>query len=46
VRNADGRAVVVLSQDVQARYVLVWLTSLPAENGHYRGQIAEVAVRD
>ena len=46
VRNADGRAVVVPSQDVQARYVLVWLTSLPAENGHYRGQIAEVAVRD
>ena len=46
VRNAVGRAVVVPSKELHARYVMVWLTSLPAENGRYRGQIAEVAVRD
>ena len=46
VRNAVGRAVVVPPKQLQARYVLVWLTSLPAENGRYRGQIAEVTVRD
>jgi hypothetical protein len=45
VRDADGRAVVVPSKDVQARYVLIWLTSLPADGGGYRGQIAEVTVR-
>ena len=46
VRNADGRAVVVPPKELQARYVMVWLTSLSAENGRFRGQIAEVAVRD
>ena len=46
VRDADGRAVVVPPKELQARYVLVWLTSLPADNGRYRGQIAEVTVRD
>ena len=44
--DADGRAVVVPPKALQARYVLVWLTSLPADDGRYRGQIAEVAVRD
>jgi hypothetical protein len=46
VRNAVGRAVVVPPKELHARYVLVWLTSLPAVNGRYRGQIAEVTVRD
>jgi hypothetical protein len=46
VHDAAGRAVVVPPKELQARYVLIWLTSLPADNGHYRGQIAEVTVRD
>jgi hypothetical protein len=46
VHDADRRAVVVPPKAVQARYVLVWLTSLPVDNSHYRGQIAEVTVRE
>jgi hypothetical protein len=45
VRNADGRAVVVPRKQLRARYVLIWLTSLPVEGGDYRGRIAEVTVR-
>jgi hypothetical protein len=46
VLDAVGRAVVVPPKELRARYVLIWLTSLPADNGRYRGQIAEVIVRD
>ena len=31
-------------QPVQARYVLVWLTGLPADGTTYRGGIAEIVV--
>ena len=46
VLDAVGRAVVEPPKELRARYVLIWLTSLPADNGRYRGQIAEVTVRD
>jgi hypothetical protein len=45
VQNADGRAVIVPREQLRARYVLIWLTSLPPENGRYRGRIAEITVR-
>ncbi len=32
-------------EPVSARYVVVWLTSLPADGGEFRGSIAEVVVR-
>jgi serine/threonine protein kinase len=32
-------------EPVKARYVLVWLTSLPTTGGGYRGEIADVVVR-
>ena len=31
-------------EPVQARYVLVWLTGLPADGTTYRGGIAEIVV--
>jgi F5/8 type C domain len=44
VRNAT-RAVVVPPEPVRARYVLIWLTSLPVVDGGYRGEVAEVTAR-
>jgi hypothetical protein len=38
--------VVVPPKELRARYVLIWLTSLPADSGRFRGQISEVTVRD
>jgi hypothetical protein len=46
VHDATGRAVVVPPKELRARYVLIWLTSLPADSGRFRGQISEVTVRD
>jgi hypothetical protein len=46
VRGADGRPVLRPDEPVSARYVLVWLTSLPTVDGsNYRGEIAEVVLR-
>jgi hypothetical protein len=40
-----GQLVTVRAKSpVQARYVLVWLTRLPAAGGGYRGGVAEVSV--
>jgi hypothetical protein len=40
-----GRQVVLEPEDaVQARYLLLWLTSLPPDGGDYRGGISEVSV--
>jgi hypothetical protein len=39
------RGVVTVDPAVTGRYVVVWLTSLPAAGGGYRGQIAEVVVK-
>jgi hypothetical protein len=44
-RDVDGRAVVVPDEPLKARYVLVWLTSLPADGSVYRGRIGEITVR-
>ena len=32
-------------QPVTTQFLLVWLTELPADDGGYRGQVAEVVVR-
>lgn len=37
-------AVIRPDGDVRARYLLLWLTALPAQDGGYRGEVAEVAV--
>ncbi len=42
--NVFQRTIVRLGEPVSARYVLVWLTSLPPYEGRYRGEIANVAV--
>ena len=45
--DVDGRTVVRPTEPLQARYLLVWLTSVPvAEGSRFRGAIAEVAVRE
>ena len=41
---ADPRAAVEAAEPVQARYVLLWLTSLPPADGGYRGEVAEITV--
>jgi hypothetical protein len=43
--NVDGNAVLRPKGDLTARYVLVWLTSLPADGGRFRGSIVEISVR-
>ena len=44
--DVDGRAVLRPTETLRARYLLVWLTSVPVADGsRYRGSIAEVAVR-
>jgi hypothetical protein len=47
VSSADGRAVLRRpGEPVTARYVLVWLTSLPSVGGsNYRGEISEIVLR-
>ncbi|MCR6032643.1 hypothetical protein GGQ22_14535 [Nocardioides sp. zg-579] len=41
----EERGRVELEEPTTARYVVVWLTSLPAVDGGYRGEVAEVVVR-
>ena len=36
---------VALDEPVTGRYLIVWLTSLPPEEGRFRGSVAEVVVR-
>ena len=43
--NATGETTLRVAEPVRARYVLVWLTELPAIDGNYRGSISEVTVR-
>jgi hypothetical protein len=42
--GASGRTELTLAKPAQGRYVLVWLTKLPAVNGGFRGQLSEVVV--
>ena len=42
--NVYPRTIVRLGEPVSARYVLVWLTSLPPVEGRFRGEIANVVV--
>jgi hypothetical protein len=45
--DVDGRAVFRPTESLQARYLLVWLTSVPVADGsRYRGAISEVTVRE
>ncbi len=43
--GAGEQAVLTLSSPVRARYVVVWLTSLPPVSGGFRGAISDIAVR-
>lgn len=43
--NADGPTTLRVSDPVRARYVLVWLSALPAVGGNYVGEISEISVR-
>jgi putative peptidoglycan lipid II flippase len=43
--GASGLVELRPDQPVKARYVLVWLTALPADGSGYRGTIAEIGVR-
>jgi hypothetical protein len=45
VSNASGLVELRPEQQKQARYLLVWLTALPADGSGYQGQIAEISVR-
>jgi hypothetical protein len=45
--DVDGRAVLRPTGSLRARYLLVWLTSVPVADGsRYRGAISEVTVRE
>lgn len=41
----EARGKVTLDEPATGRYVVVWLTSLPAVDGGYRGEVGEVVVR-
>jgi hypothetical protein len=43
--TVDGTWEVDLEAGATGRYVTIWLTSLPAGDGGYRGEVAEVVVR-
>jgi hypothetical protein len=43
--DINGRTVLTLDKATEGRYVLVWLTKLPAVNNGFRGQLAEVTIR-
>lgn len=43
-RNVDRRTEVRPDEPVRARYVLIWLTSLPSLDGGYRGEVLDVTV--
>jgi hypothetical protein len=42
--GASGRTAVDLDRAITTRYVLVWLTKLPPEDGEFRGRVNEVSV--
>lgn len=42
--DVDGQAVLRPEEPVTARYVLVWLTQIPARDGKYRGEVADVTI--
>ncbi|GAB3653087.1 hypothetical protein GCM10027596_03030 [Nocardioides korecus] len=44
-QGAGTRARVALTSTPRTRYVLVWLTRLPAAAGGYRGEVATITVR-
>lgn len=43
--SGDGELLISLDEAVSGQYVTVWLTSLPAVDGGFRGVISEVEVR-
>ena len=43
--DAPARTTLALESRLTTRYLLVWLTELPAVDGNYRGSISEVTVR-
>jgi hypothetical protein len=43
-QDATGTTTLEPDSPVRTRYVLVWLTDLPPEDGNYRGRIAEITV--
>ena len=43
--SINGEQVVTLDESVSGQYVLIWFTSLPTDDGRYRGSIVEVEVR-
>jgi hypothetical protein len=43
--DVTGRTVLTFDKATEGRYVLLWLTKLPAVEGGFRGQLAEVTVR-
>lgn len=44
-RGATGTVTLAAEDAVTARYLVIWLTALPAVSGGFQGQIAEVVVR-
>ena len=42
---ADEKIAIELDRPTQGRYLIVWLTSLPASGEKFRGSVAEVVVR-
>lgn len=43
--DGDGDLTIALDEAVSGQFVTVWLTSLPAVDGGFRGSVAEVAVK-
>lgn len=43
--TVDSAQQIPLPEPVQAQYVVVWLTSIPAVGSEFRGEVAEVTVR-
>jgi serine/threonine protein kinase len=43
--TAGPQETIALDQPAAGRFLVVWLTSLPAVNGGFRGEVAEVEVR-
>ncbi|HEX4977504.1 MAG TPA: protein kinase [Nocardioides sp.] len=43
--GSGDRATLTLDEPVTTRYLVVWLTKLPAADGGFRGQVAEIVVR-
>lgn len=44
-QHAGSKAKLTFDKPVKTRFVLVYLTSLPKEDGHYRGGISQLTVR-